>query len=254
VEAWRTLLVASARDLGLALLVPLALFAALAWCASALRLRLTRIALAARPFRLLLLLGVACHEWGHALAALTCGSKVREVSIRWDQGHVRHDKAGLLGTAWIAAGPLVSSTALALLASRSLVGVLFSQDELQALLHAPPNSPDTWLDLIARTSLALGRRPPLELAGLTVAVLCLGGCMSAAVPSRHDLRQSAPSWLALLMLGWIVEVLGRGIWRLSPLAAATPGLAACSSSLAIALATALLAYATCWPLALLVPD
>lgn len=233
------------------LALPLLLFGLLAWCAQALRERLTLLAIPIRPLRLLLWLGVACHEWGHALAAYSCGSRVRQVHISWKEGFVRHDKAGLAGTVWIAAGPLVASTLLAVGGSRLVFGSTFqSEPFLPNVLKYSPR-PANLLAWLNTTWEGLNQQSPQDLALRLGVLLCLGGCLSAAVPSRHDMRQSAPGWLALGVLLVVLEIAGRANYGLSFAQLLSPWVHLCCTGLASSLLMAVLAYLAFWPFTVL---
>lgn len=231
-------------------LAPLAILVALlALTAAATRSQLVEVAQRFPPVRLLLWLGVACHEVGHALAALATFTPVYRIEVRWDQGRVLHRSTGALQQSLIAAGPVVTSTLVAVACSRMLLGPGFVK--LSAPFGAPMRQGlDGWLAAVfasfgdAVVWLATGP----WWAHLGVLVL-LAGLLSTAVPSAHDLRVSAPSMARVALVAVLAETVARGAAGTSLLPWLRPPLTTASAALGLslfcsALSLALLACVT----------
>lgn len=239
----------AATTLGLSMAAPALLCVLFTVSASGIRTRMTAVAERFRLLRGLLWLGVATHECGHLLLCLCTFTPVKQISIKWHSGFVKHIQRGAVVSTLIAVGPIVSSTLAAWLLSTLMFGQTFrsAAAPFRAPLHGTGVA---WAQqaahaLITETASLLTRQMWWHIPAL----LLLAGIVSAAAPSVTDLRAAARGLVLLTVVAIGLEILGRVLLHTSMVAHAGGGLATVCTALGIATFACLLGWVAVLPLA-----
>lgn len=226
---------------------------AFAGCANGVRIRLTSIAERVKPLRVLLWLGVAIHECGHALACLLTFTRVRQMKVQWHSGFVKHDRRGWLVSAFISCGPIFSATGVALAVSSQLLGG--SLAAASTPLRAPlAGGLPHWMGQAAYSlGSEIERLVTAQAYWHVPALLLLAGLLSSASPSPPDLRAAWPGLVLAAVLGVAAASLC-AVTGIPLVASLQPAVREISRALALALCACLLGAAVVWPLSWLGRD
>lgn len=231
----------------LAMAPPALLIAFLAAVCSQLRTRLTRIAERFAPVRILLWLGVACHEGGHVLGARVTWTPVHQIRVTWREGFVRHDAGGAIAPVLIGIGPLVSATVVVWASCQGLLGSHF-----EALAgpfgHPLDRGLEHWMhDAAVAVGAAVTWLVSADRLIHVGVLMVLAGVLSTAMPSGPDLRLSVGAFARLALVALLLEMGARGVGEVSLVAMAAPLIARATAALGLAAFCAVLSLAVVLP-------